>query len=180
MANKQVNELSTIPSVVDSDLFPIYDGSEGGSEKLKKITAANLGAYVLTTFSPGDITSENFIKTDGLTASIFNNWTEIQALNPTSEVGGIFQVQAGCIYRGSGSGEFFMRITIDGTEVARTGMIEFNTTTTYGGDGGATLFFAFDSVASQTYDIDLDVTTQGAGESVQCEQRYILVTEHKV
>ena len=38
MANKQINELSELTSLESDDLLVVYDDSEGGSEKTKKIT----------------------------------------------------------------------------------------------------------------------------------------------
>jgi hypothetical protein len=42
MANKTVAQLATLSGVAANDLFPVYDTSETGIEKLKHITTADL------------------------------------------------------------------------------------------------------------------------------------------
>ena len=42
MANKQINELTEKTTIADNDLLVLYDMSEGGSEKTKKIAYSAL------------------------------------------------------------------------------------------------------------------------------------------
>ena len=52
MANKQINALSELTSVEETDLLVVYDVDEGGSEKTKKILKSNFLAYEEGTFTP--------------------------------------------------------------------------------------------------------------------------------
>jgi len=52
MANKQINELSELTEVEESDLLVVYDVDEGGSEKTKKILKSNFLAYEEGTWTP--------------------------------------------------------------------------------------------------------------------------------
>ena len=45
MANKQINELTEITSIEETDLLVVYDVDEGGSEKTKKILKSNFLGY---------------------------------------------------------------------------------------------------------------------------------------
>ena len=44
MANKQINELTAITTPAAGDLIPVYDVSDGSSEKTKKMTYSNFQA----------------------------------------------------------------------------------------------------------------------------------------
>jgi len=80
MANKQMNQLSTISEVAASDLMLIYDISEAGSEKAKSILYSDFESSIKT-ISEGD----SFITiTDAGTGQITgdidgNPWIEINA-----------------------------------------------------------------------------------------------------
>ena len=52
MANKRIDEITAKTTIVDADLFPIYDSEEGGAEKTKKITFANAIGYSQGSFTP--------------------------------------------------------------------------------------------------------------------------------
>ena len=179
MADKQVNALTTIPVVASGDILPIFDISEAGSEKLKKVTTSDLYDFLLTLLTPGDVTVNTIDETVGSTGSISGiTWTQVQSSVVQSQAGGVFKVQAGALFNGSGSGDVRMRLTVGGTSVAETGAIEFNTTVSGKHDGGATLFYAFTTTPSTNYTMSLDVITIGAGESATFNHRYIATTEY--
>jgi hypothetical protein len=52
MANKQIDELSELTTVEETDLLVVYDVDEAGSEKTKKILKSNFLAYAEGTFTP--------------------------------------------------------------------------------------------------------------------------------
>ena len=52
MANKQINELTEITSIEESDLLVVYDVDEVGTEKTKKILKSNFLPYAEGVFIP--------------------------------------------------------------------------------------------------------------------------------
>jgi hypothetical protein len=56
MANKEVNELTEIDEIKNTDLVPVYDVDEAGVEKLKKAKAEHLNFRVADTYGDGSLT----------------------------------------------------------------------------------------------------------------------------
>jgi hypothetical protein len=180
MADKQVNQLSTIPAVADSDLLTMYDGSEAGTEKLKKITAANLYAYIYNKISLGDVTNTTLVETAGASSSFFGPALQlIQSSVVVSSAGGIFRVEAGSAFLGVGTGEVQLFLYLDGGPLRMSQVMPFGNVANGNSTqvGATSMYVMFQTSISTSYTLQLYATTYGVGETATCNTRYIYVTE---
>lgn len=181
--NKLTIELNPIPAVADSDVLPVYDISDGSSERLKKITAFNFAAYWYNSFSPNFANYISKVETTAETGWLFGDnggaFHLLQTLVVTSQFGQNFTVEAGSQFLGSGSGHVQLLLFKDAVLVAATDGLGFNNiaygNSTLEGAGRCETYPA--STQSVSYTFELRAHTIGVGEQAKFSNRYIYVTE---
>lgn len=181
--DKLTIELAPIPAVADSDLFPVYDISDGSSERLKKITASNLAAYWYNSFDPNFANAITIAETAAQTGWLSGDngglYFLLQTSVVTSQFGQNMTIEAGSQFLGSGSGHVQFLLFRDAVLVAVSDGLGFNNIA-YGNstlEGAGRIGYYPPSIQSTSYTFELRVHTLGVGEQAKFSNRYIYSTE---
>ena len=126
----------------------------------------------------GVITGTSLARTASYT-SYSTSRVQLQSNAYQSQKGGIFRVQAGADFEGSGTGEAQLYIEVNGTQynmspVMPYGNVNNGNSTQY---DGTTLTTSFATSQGVTYTITLDGDVPGAFGNIRWTNRYIHVTE---
>ena len=180
MAHKEVNGLVTIPSLSGGDLFPVYDVSEGGIERLKKITADNLFANITI---PGDyITKGSFQQTLGYSASFDDTDPPLVIESDTviSQSGGVFKIFAFSEFEGVGSGEVRFQLVVDSVDVRWTQVLPYGNASQGNSSqfGAGTILYMMNTVQSTSYTIQLTASFTDITWSAQAFNRNLFTYEY--
>ena len=181
--NKLTIELLDIPAVADSDLLPVYDISDVSSERLKKITAANLNSYWYNSFSPNFANAITIEETTAQTGWLFGNnggayWL-LETNVVTSQFGQTMNIEAGSHFLGSGSGHIQLLLFLDTVLVATSDGYGFNNIA-YGNstlEGAGRIEYYLATTQGVSYTFELKTHTIGVGEQAKFSNRYIYSTE---
>ena len=181
--NKLTIELSPIPVIADTDLLPVYDISDATSERLKKITAANLAAYWYSSLTPDFANAITMAETTSQTGWLFGNnggsYHTIQTSTITSQFGAAMTIDVGAEFEGSGSGHVQLLLFRDSTLVATSdglgvNNIAYGNSTVYG--AGKIQYYITPSIGV-SYTYTLRIQTLGVGEQARFSNRYIYSIE---
>ena len=181
--DKLTIELLQIPAIADSDLLPVYDISDGSSERLKKITAADLAAYWYNSFDPSFANAITIAETTAQTGWLFGNngglYWPLQTSIITSQFGQTIEIESGSQFLGSGSGHVQFLLFLDSVLVATSDGLGFNNIA-YGNstlEGAGRVAYYLPATQGVSYTFELRTHTIGVGEQAKFSNRYIYSTE---
>jgi len=180
MANKEVDGLLTIPALSGGDLFPVYDVSEGATERLKKITADSLISYV--SFPADFITVGSFSQTPGYSSSFDQTDPPLVIESDTvvSQSGGVFKIFALSQFEGVGSGEVRFQLVIDAVDVSWTNVQPYGNASTGNGSqfGVGSILYMMNTTQGVSYDIELTASFTDITWSAQAFNRNLFTYEY--
>ena len=182
MADKQTNELVTIPILSTNDLFNIFDITEGGSEKIKKVDAIDLISYFqLPANYIRKVTIQETVSSYGVISQL-DGKVVIQTSVVTSQEGGIFRIDAGSEFEVTGTAEMQLFLNINAAQVRMGDVVladnqSYGNSTPYGAD---MLLYMINTTPSTIYTIQLlaEVTNASIGWTANPFRRFIYTTEY--
>lgn len=184
MADKQTNELATIPLLAANDLFNVFDITEGGSEKIKKIDAVDVITYIPTKLPANYIRKVTIQSTPASYGVIsrLDGKVVVETSVVTSQEGGIFRIDAGSEFEGVGTGEMQLFLNVNAAQV-RMGNVVLWGNQSYGNStqfGADTLVYMINTTQSNIYTIQVlaQVTNASIGWTANPFNRFIYTTEY--